>query len=114
MPTIDASISGSITTNGTGPGTTVELDARQFSVAGIQVTGTWTGTLTFEGSVDGTNFIAIGAKPVATDATPVTTTTGNGIWAVNVAGLSSVRARGTAAITGTAVVTILSSAVGTA
>ena len=72
---------------------------------GVQVTGTWTGTLTFELSADGVNWVTAGAAAVAT-GTLATTTTGNGLWRIEVGGMGGVRVTATAAITGTAVVTL--------
>lgn len=71
---------------------------------GIQITGTWSGTITFQGSIDNTNFVTLQVIP-STSATPVTTTTGNGVWTASIAGLTSVRARMTSFSDGTAVVT---------
>ena len=50
---------------------------------GFGVTGTWAGTLTFRGSVDGLNFIAISVTPFAS-GTAVLTATANGNWEVAV------------------------------
>lgn len=103
---------GNITTNSAGPGNTVALaGAHAYAVTGIQVTGTWTGTLTVEGTVDGTNFATLAATPAAGGAA-VTTTTANGLWRCNIAGMQSVRLRGSAAMTGSAVVTIIAAPFG--
>ena len=80
----------------------------QFSTAGqgsigIQITGTWSGTITFQGSIDNTNFVSLLVAPSAS-TTAVTTTTANGIWTAAVAGLTSVRATFTSYSSGTAVV----------
>lgn len=102
---------GNITTNTPGVGNTVGLDTHTLGAAGVQVTGTWTGTLTFEGSVDGTTYVAMAATPVVGGST-VSTTTANGLWRCNVAGLQAMQVRGSAAMTGTAVVTIVASLYG--
>jgi hypothetical protein len=102
---------GNITTNTPGVGNTVGVDAHTYGVAGVQVTGTWTGTLTFEGTVDGTNYVAMAATPGVGGST-VSTTTANGLWRCNIAGLQAVQVRGSAAMTGTAVVTLNASLVG--
>ena len=47
----------------------------------IQVTGTFTGTLTFQGSVDGATWVAIGAVPAAGGA-EVSTTAATGLWMI--------------------------------
>lgn len=73
--------------------------------AAVQVTGTWTGTISFKVSVDGVNFVAINALP-PTSSSAVTTTTSNGVWTIQLGGYSQVQVIATAAWTGTAVVTI--------
>ena len=72
---------------------------------GIQVTGTWTGTLTFEVSVDGTNFVTLGVTPTAGGAV-VTTATANGAWTVQNGGYTTVRARFSTPTSGTPVITL--------
>ena len=72
---------------------------------GFHITGTWTGTITFEAKAPGagsTNWVSILATSVATDV-PATTTTGNGIFRVVADGLH-IRARLSTATSGTAVV----------
>ena len=56
---------------------------------GVQVTGTWAGTLTFQTSIDGTNWVTTAVQPVGatTSTTWVTTTTANGIWGRPAGGL---------------------------
>lgn len=72
----------------------------------LQVTGTFTGTITFEASVDGTNYAALAVKASSQTAaaTLVTTTTGVGVFTVNTQGLPHVRARMSAYTDGSAVV----------
>lgn len=58
----------------------------------IQLSGTWVGTVTFEGTIDGTNFVAIPFSNIA--GTSATTATANDIYRItNVLALSAVRAR---------------------
>lgn len=97
--------SGSITTQ-TCPGTgCVSLSVSGVASVGFQIAGTWTGTITFEGSIDGQTFTSLTVTP--TDSTTgVTSTTANGVWLGACGGLAIVRARMTAAPTGTALVTI--------
>ena len=73
----------------------------------LQVTGTFTGTITFEASVDGTNYVAIAMKASAqtTATTLVTTTTTVGVFSLNIQGLPNFRARMSAYTDGSAVVT---------
>ena len=75
----------------------------------IQITGTWTGTVTFQSTVDGTNFTATNVRPVGqadANTTAVTTATAVGQWIMNARGAAGVRVTATAAITGTALVSI--------
>lgn len=67
---------------------------------GVQITGTWTGTVTFEGTIDGVTFVAIAATPSGGGA-DVTTTAANGAWRINARGYKGIRCRCTAAMTGT-------------
>jgi hypothetical protein len=79
------------------------------STARFQVTGTWTGTLQFEGSVDGgTTWVPITAHGTGT-VYNVATITGNGVFDASVSGLTNVRVRATAAMTGTAVARVVES-----
>jgi hypothetical protein len=73
----------------------------------VQVTGTFTGTITFEASVDGTNYVAIAMKASAqtTATTLVTTATAAGVFSLNIQGLPNFRARMSAYTDGSAVVT---------
>ena len=43
---------------------TVELSCLGYAGGVIQLTGTWTGTVTFEGSQNGTDFDALAALPI--------------------------------------------------
>src|SRR5437870_4635626 len=86
-----------------GVGCATFTTAGQGSFA-LQIVGTWTGTLTFYGSVDGTNFVVLNLTP-PNSTTGVSTTTANGVWGASVAGLTSVRVLVTSTGTGTATVT---------
>lgn len=70
----------------------------------VQATGTWTGTLQFEGTLDGTTW----AATVPTNVTSGTVGNGppsNGMWRVNVTGLLQARVRLSGGPTGTVVIT---------
>lgn len=71
----------------------------------IQVTGTWSATLTFEGSVDGITYVVLTVTNVTTAAT-ATTTTANGVWSASGSGLRFFRVRASAYASGQADVTI--------
>ena len=78
----------------------------------IQISGTWTGTLAFERSLDGgTTYTPIGAFSAGTSfITP--TVTQNGAFHGNAASATNIRARATTAWTGTASVKLLAGAGG--
>jgi len=80
-------------------------NAREMGTLGVQIAGTWTGTIAPQCSLDGTNWVAIQVKPVNAD-TPVTSMSANGIWTGSIAGCKQVRAVATASMTGTASVTM--------
>lgn len=91
-------------TSATCPGTgcaVLQVDG-QGSV-GVQVTGTFVGTLTFEQSIDGTNYVTLSAVPNTLGAT-VTTTTAVGFWSAPIAGARWIRIRFSAYTSGTATV----------
>ena len=69
----------------------------------FQVSGTWVGTLQFEGSLTGVDYTAIRAYPVG-GGTYGSTTSANGFWQVDVAGLVYIRLRATSLSSGTATV----------
>ena len=98
---------GTITANGQA---VVAAQATAGTV-GVQVTGTWTGTLTFQASLDGINFTTLGTTtngmvPWPAGGTGVNSTTANGTWTGTFSGLVFFQVIATAAITGTATVTI--------
>jgi len=71
----------------------------------INVFGTWTGTLTFEGTNNDGIWIALGLTTNLATGAQGSTTTANGLFAITNAGVIKVRVRATAAITGTAQIT---------
>jgi hypothetical protein len=73
----------------------------------FQLTGTWTGTVTFECSVDQVTWVTVSVTP-SNSVTTVTTATGNGVWSVQNTGFAAVRARFSTASSGTLGVTIKS------
>ena len=82
----------------TGNGTA--LDVKGWTLANLQVLGITSATITFEATIDGTNYVAVRAKNLNTGAIS-TTATANGIYSVDVSGLSLFRARISAWTTGT-------------
>ena len=92
-------ITGSPTTN-----STVSQAVNGESSARVLITGTWTGTIEIDGSLDGgTTWTPIPARVVGSSYTQ-SSVTGNGQFFADLAGLTNVRARGAAAWTGTATV----------
>lgn len=72
------------------------------------VQGTYSGTNQFEGTTDGTNWVAINGLPL-NSTTGASSTTSTGVWQFNVAGLKSIRIRCSSYSSGTANITIQAS-----
>ena len=94
------------TTNGN-----VELSTLGRDTAAIQITGTYTGVLSIQYTVDNTNWVkASGAQTLINKATGAYTATvasgTQGIFITSVDGVQKIRVIGLAAVTGTATVTI--------
>ena len=104
--TSTANANASLTTT-TCPGTgCVTLPVRGLGSVSIQLTGTWSGTITFKGSIGGVTFTTLNMTAI-NGASPATSTTANGIFTGSVVGLTHVRAEFTTATSGTAVVQML-------
>lgn len=86
----------------------VTVDCLNAGGGAIQITGTYSATLSFQGSLDGTNWFSVNAVTFAGSA-PVTSTTGNGQWLVGLSGLALFRVIATVYASGAAVVTLLGS-----
>jgi hypothetical protein len=76
----------------------------------IQLSGTFSGTIAFEATLDGTNWVAVAIKSAAetTGTTLVASATGVGIFSGHGFGLKGLRARATAWTSGTATVNFAS------
>jgi hypothetical protein len=83
----------------------LKLIVSGYAGCAIQLTGTWVGTVAFEGSVDGATFVALQVTSPTSGAT-VTSATGNGVWLVGTTGLRIVRARMSAYTSGVATVSL--------
>lgn len=105
--TTDINQLGNSGSNITANGQSVTLNnaGSAYGTAVILITGTWVGTLEFEGSVDQTTYVSLNAMPFPSGAF-VTNTTGNGSWQLNVNGLRSIRVRSSAWTSGTATITL--------
>lgn len=94
----------------TGNGTA--LDVAGFSQVVLQVSGTFSGTITWEATVDGTNWIAVALADLnSTTRARATTATAVGLYLLDtIAGLQKVRARVSAYTSGNITVTANASA----
>lgn len=95
----DNTDNASLTTTGNAQTFT---NVQSYSTGRVQITGTWTGTLTFQGSVDGATFSDIHAQLAGGTGALVSTATANGTYLINVAGLAKFRVYATSIGTGTA------------
>ena len=84
---------------------TVELTLNEDGAFGIQLSGTWVGTVTFQGTLDNSTWSSVGVVPSG-QATTTTTATANGLWQGSGSGLLKIRANMTAYTSGTATVNL--------
>ena len=82
----------------TGNGTV--FDVSDFASLGLQVSGTFVGTITFEATLDRTNYVAVQVVN-ANDGGVVTTATAPGLFGLDVSKWTQVRARVSAFTSGT-------------
>lgn len=82
----------------------VVMPSLNCGAVGFQLAGIWAGTVTFEATLDGVNWVAVNADPVPT-GTAATTAAANGIYVVPCSGFSQVRARLSTATSGSATCT---------
>jgi hypothetical protein len=78
------------------------------AAATIDIRGTFVGTISFQGSIDGTNYIALPVINLLTE-TMATTTTTTGSFTIGCTGLRQIRVIMTAYTSGTAVVAVRAS-----
>lgn len=112
----DVTASGNITTQNLVPAgvatanSAIELTTDGKDTIAVQVTGTYTGALSLQGTVNGTNWITLGGnvfQQVTTGALSATITSGTqSIFLAGVGAFTKVRITGLAAMTGTATITI--------
>lgn len=78
----------------------------------VQLTGTWSGTVTFEATVDGTNWVSLQLNPTTAlaAASLTATATANGVWVGKTFGVAGVRASFSTATSGTVAITLRYSA----
>lgn len=102
QPQTDTTANGTIPSAGGGTGSvTITLNGQ--SSIGVDVSGTWTGLIVFEGSVDGTHWLASTIIPLNLGS-PVGAVTANTTAQANTAGLVGFRARGNTVGSGTATI----------
>lgn len=75
------------------------LSVRGLGGVGLQLVGTWAGTVSFEATIDGETWVAFSMAP-SNSATTATSATVNGAWSANCAGYEAVRARFSTATSG--------------
>lgn len=120
--TTDATATGNITIQNSNPnsgvataGSTVSLNLSGQNTISVQVTGTYTGALTPQVTVDGTNWIALSATAVTntnTNAQAATIASGTaGIFEISTPPSAQFRISANASVTGTAVINIRATAV---
>lgn len=112
----DVTASGNITTQNLVPAgvatanSAIELTTDGKDTIAVQVTGTYTGALSLQGTVNGTNWITLGGnvfQQVTTGALSATITSAAvSIFLAGVGAFTKVRITGLAAMTGTATITI--------
>ena len=91
--------------------TAIQVSTQGSGSVGISLTGSGSGmAFTFQGSIDGTNWFAIGCLPPGLNPTPVSTGSANGDWFCPPAGYQLVRVDMTGFTSGTATITLNASA----
>jgi hypothetical protein len=73
--------------------------------AAVQIVGSLSATITFEATVDGTNWVAFNMTPT-NSVTPASTATAAGAWSASTGGYAGIRARCSAYSSGSPVVTL--------
>jgi hypothetical protein len=92
------------------PGSAVAISPDGRSGLTIQVTGTYTGALSLQGTIDGIHWVTVGGTPFVSLATGAALVAigsgGQGIFQCDCAGFRDVRVTALAAVTGTAIITL--------
>lgn len=88
---------------------TVPLALNGDSAAAVQISGTWVGTITFEGTLDSVAWFSINGVSASTNQ-PQPMTTVNGLYRLTPGGLSAIRANMTAFTSGSAAIVMRASA----
>lgn len=80
--------------------------ATQCDKVGVQITGTFVGTISFEGTLDGTNWVSVALGAAATPATPATSASAAGVFVGDLFQFVGFRVKMTAFTSGSAVITV--------
>jgi hypothetical protein len=96
----DRTNTGTITTT-----QSVAINSQGCAVVTVLLTGTWTGTVVFEGTIDNTNWNALNGI-VPTTGVIASSATGNGNWEIESGGYQQVRIRGNSVATGSLTVAL--------
>jgi hypothetical protein len=99
-------------TAASGPNACVALEIAGMGAAGVQVNGTYSGTVTWTVSANAGDFVAIDLAPPDDPGSPVNSTTSTGFWKGDVASARQLRACLTAYTSGTATVTLVAAGTG--
>ena len=86
---------GQTRTSITGSGQSAVIDTSDAKFVGVQLTGSFTATITFQTSIDGTTWVDTGVTPAAGGAV-VTSATAPGLWLGTVNAATNFRATATA------------------
>lgn len=84
-----------------GANSEIRIPCEGANTVAIQIDGTWAGTMTFQATVNGADFVSVAAAPLA-GGVSVNTTTAGGAWVVNCAAFAAVRVVWTTYTSGTA------------
>lgn len=77
----------------------ITMNVRGLAGVGLQLAGTWAGTVSFEATLNGRTWVAFNMVP-SNSATPASSATATGCWSANCAGYEAVRARFSTATSG--------------
>lgn len=97
--TIGTISSGTLQSAATGTGNGSNFAVSGYGTCIFGVTGTFVGTITFEGTIDGTNWFAINCTQMGANSIGSTATT-TGLYRSTVSGLTTVRARVSSFVSG--------------
>jgi hypothetical protein len=94
FPIVDMTVTETLQAAAAATGNGTAITMKGYPGLTIEITGTFVGTVTFEGTIDDSSFFVVGLKTVA-DGAAVTTATAPGAWKLPIDGpvLSQFRGR---------------------